>query len=202
MERANQLGYQAAFGAAYPKDEDPFSPRNYGRALEAYQSTLVTPAPFDRFLSGDDAALSARQKTGLRHFIANGCAGCHGGPLLGGTMFQKFGVMKEYWMETGSAKRDAGRFAATKKEEDRYVFRVPMLRNVAKTSPYFHDGSIDGLDRAIRIMASVQLGRALDDATVASIADFLQSLTGDVPGHYSPPAELQATHGPSASAAR
>jgi cytochrome c peroxidase len=202
MERANELGYQAAFRAAYPKDEDPFNPRNYGRALETYQSTLVTPAPFDRFLSGDDAALSARQKTGLRNFIASGCAGCHGGALLGGTMFQKFGLVKEYWTETGSAKPDAGRFAATKKEEDRYVFRVPMLRNIAKTAPYFHDGSVDSLDRAIRIMASVQLGRTLDDATVGSIVEFLQSLTGDVPAHYSPPAGLQAANGPSASAAR
>jgi cytochrome c peroxidase len=149
----------------------------------------VTPAPFDRFLAGDDSALSDRQKAGLRTFIANGCAGCHNGTLLGGTALQRFGVVKQYWSETGSEKVDVGRFAITKKEEDRYVFRVPMLRNIAKTAPYFHDGSIDPLDRAVRIMASVQLGRMLDDATVATIVAFLESLTGDVPEHYAPPGQ-------------
>jgi cytochrome c peroxidase len=120
-------------------------------------------------------------------FIATGCAGCHDGPLLGGGTFQRFGVVKDYWTETGSKKIDVGRFAATRKEEDRYVFRVPMLRNVAKTAPYFHDGSVDRLDRAVRVMGSVQLGRALDDATVNSIVAFLGSLTGEVPANYAPP---------------
>ena len=151
------------------------------------RTPCVTPAPFDRFLGGDDAALSAGQKTGLRAFIANGCAGCHNGPLLGGTMTQRFGLVKDYWLETGSAKVDVGRFAITKKEEDKYVFRVPMLRNVAKTAPYFHDGSVEQLDRAVRIMASVQLGRTLDDANVQAIVAFLNSLTGEVPAHFAPP---------------
>ena len=126
--------------------------------------------------------------------MANGCAGCHSGPLLGGSLMQRFGVVKEYWQETGSEKVDTGRFAATKKEEDRYVFRVAMLRNIAKTAPYFHDGSVDRLDRAVRIMASVQLGRTLDDATVSSIVAFLESLTGEVPSHYAPPG---SNHSPS-----
>jgi cytochrome c peroxidase len=123
----------------------------------------------------------------LKTFISTGCAGCHNGANLGGTRFQKFGLTKEYWLETGSEKPDAGRFAITKKEEDRYVFRVAMLRNVAKTAPYFHDGSVDRLDRAVRIMAAVQLGRTLDDATVDSIVSFLETLTGDVPSNYAPP---------------
>jgi cytochrome c peroxidase len=182
-----KLAYGPAFRAAYPQDAEPLSARNYGRALEAYEATLVTPAPFDRFLGGDDRALSGRQQAGLRAFIANGCAGCHNGPLLGGEAFQRFGVVKDYWAETGSKKIDVGRFAATKKEDDRYVFRVPMLRNVAKTAPYFHDGSVDRLDRAVRVMAAVQLGRRLDDATVKSIVAFLESLTGQVPAHYAPP---------------
>jgi cytochrome c peroxidase len=189
VERLGELDYLPAFRAAYPQDTDPLSARNYGRALAAYQASLVTPAPFDRFLAGDDSALSDRQKAGLRTFIANGCAGCHNGTLLGGTALQRFGVVKQYWSETGSEKVDVGRFAITKKEEDRYVFRVPMLRNIAKTAPYFHDGSIDPLDRAVRIMASVQLGRMLDDATVATIVAFLESLTGDVPEHYAPPGQ-------------
>lgn len=182
-----KLEYLAAFRAAYPQDADPLSARNYGRALEAYEATLVTPAPFDRFLGGDDGALSDAQKAGLKAFIATGCAGCHNGPLLGGRTYQRFGLVKDYWTETGSKKVDVGRFATTKKDEDRYVFRVPMLRNVAKTPPYFHDGSVERLDRAVRIMGLVQLGRTLDDATVASIVAFLESLTGDVPANYAPP---------------
>jgi cytochrome c peroxidase len=182
-----KLGYTPAFRAAFPQDPEPLSARNYGRAIEAYEATLATPAPFDRYLAGDDRALDDAQKAGLRAFIATGCAGCHNGKLLGGAMYQKFGVVKDYWTETGSKKPDAGRFAVTKKEEDRYVFRVPMLRNVAKTAPYFHDGSVETLDRAVRVMASVQLGKTLDDAAAASLVAFLGSLTGEVPAHYAPP---------------
>ena len=187
LEAIRKLDYLAAFRQAYPQEADPMTTKNYGRAVAAYQATLVTPAPFDRFLGGDDAALSAAQKGGLRAFMANGCGGCHSGALLGGTMNQRFGLVKDYWPETGSAKVDLGRFAATKKEEDKYVFRVPMLRNVAKTAPYFHDGSVAELGRAVRIMAAVQLGRTLDDATTASIVAFLESLTGEVPTNYAPP---------------
>jgi cytochrome c peroxidase len=189
LERLAQLDYLAAFRAAFPQDAEPLSARNYGHALEAYQATLTTPAPFDRFLAGEDAALTGQQKAGLRAFVASGCAGCHSGPLLGGAMLRRFGVVRDYWLETGSEKIDLGRYAMTKKEDDRYVFRVPMLRNVSKTAPYFHDGSVDRLDRAVRIMATVQLGRTLDDATVADIVAFLESLTGEVPSHYAPPGQ-------------
>jgi cytochrome c peroxidase len=187
IERLTQLEYLSAFGAAYPQDAEPLSARNYGRALAAYQATLTTPAPFDRFLAGDDRALNERQKAGLRVFVATGCAGCHNGINFGGATLQKFGLVKDYWLETGSEKVDQGRFATTKKEEDRYVFRVPMLRNVAKTAPYFHDGAVERLDRAVRVMASVQLGRTLDEAVVADIVAFLESLTGEVPANYAPP---------------
>jgi cytochrome c peroxidase len=189
LAKLNELDYPPKFRAVYLQDAQPVSLANYARALETYQATLTTPAPFDRFLAGDDAALSARQKSGLRTFIATGCGGCHNGAKLGGTMFQRFGQVKDYWLETGSEKPDQGRFAITKKEEDRFMFRVPMLRNVAKTAPYFHDGSVERLDRAVRIMASVQLGRTLDDAAVADIVAFLESLTGDVPANYAPPGQ-------------
>ena len=189
VERLKELQFLAAFRNAYPDDAEPLTPGNYARALAAYQATLATPAAFDRFLAGDDSALNERQKTGLRAFMSTGCAGCHNGPRFGGTAFQRFGLVKEYWLETGSEKIDHGRYAVTKKEEDRYVFRVPMLRNVAKTAPYFHDGSVENLDRAVRIMGSVQLGRALDDATVTAIVAFLESLTGDIPPHYAPPGQ-------------
>jgi cytochrome c peroxidase len=187
IAKLSELEYLMRFRAAYPEDAEPLSPANYARALASYQATLTTPAPFDRFLGGDDGALTERQKAGLKTFVSTGCAGCHSGVNLGGTMLQKFGLTRDYWLETGSDKPDVGRFAVTRKEEDRYVFRVPMLRNVAKTAPYFHDGSVERLDTAVRIMAKVQLGRTLDDAAVTSIVSFLESLTGEVPSNYAPP---------------
>ena len=182
-----ELDYAAKFRAAYPDDVQPLNAANYGRAIAAYEATLATPATFDRFLAGDDQALSDRQKTGLRTFIASGCAGCHNGANFGGAMLQKFGVTKDYWLETKSEKPDVGRFAATKNEQDRHVFRVPMLRNVARTAPYFHDGSVERLDQAVRIMASLQLGRTLDETAVADLVAFLGALTGAVPANYAPP---------------
>ena len=187
LEKLREHGYADAFKTAYPAEADAFTTANYGKALHAYQATLVTPAPFDRYLAGDRKALDQRQVAGLRAFIATGCAACHNGALLGGTQFMKFGVVKDYWSETGSKKPDLGRVALTKNEADKYVFRVPMLRNVAKTAPYFHDGSVETLEGAIGVMASVQLGRTLDAKSTAEIAAFLESLTGPVPAHYAPP---------------
>ena len=187
VRKLAELEYGARFKAAYPQDAEPLNARNYGLALQAYQATLLTPAPFDRFLAGDDRALTAQQKQGLRDFVATGCAGCHSGPLLGGATHMKFGLVRDYWLETGVEKPDVGRYGVTKKDEDKYVFRVPMLRNIAKTPPYFHDGSVETLDRAVRVMGTTQLGRKLDDATVASIVSFLESLTGEVPLHYAAP---------------
>jgi cytochrome c peroxidase len=187
IDRLLALGYQGAFRAAFPEEAQPVSAANYARALETYQATLVTPAPFDRYLGGDDLALTVQQKTGLQQFIASGCAGCHNGPLLGGTTVQKFGLARDYWTETGSAQVDTGLYAVTQKEEDRYRFRVPMLRNVASTAPYFHDGSVERLERAVQVMAATQLGRAMDAASAADIAAFLESLTGAPPANFAPP---------------
>lgn len=181
-----RLGYRDAFAQAFGSSE-PLSPANYSKALAAYQKTLRTPAPFDAFLAGDDQALGAQQRAGLQKFIATGCAGCHGGALLGGQQVQKFGLVRDYWLATGSNPPDQGRFNSTKKEEDRYHFRVPMLRNVAKTAPYFHDGSVASLDAAVRVMADVQLGRQLPEADVRDIVAFLESLTGAMPAHYAAP---------------
>jgi len=189
IARVNELKYESAFHAAYPQDEKPVSAANYGRAIAAYEATLITPAPFDRFLAGDDGALNAAQQAGLRTFMATGCGGCHNGSLLGGRTFQKFGVFKDYWLETGSDKHDVGREAFTKKAEDRFVFRVAMLRNIAKTAPYFHDGSVDKLEQAVRVMGAVQLGKNLDEASVESIVAFLGSLTGEVPDSYAAPGQ-------------
>jgi cytochrome c peroxidase len=188
VKRLHELGYEKQFRAAFPEDAQPVSPANYARALEAYQATLTTPAPFDRFLAGDAGALAPRELAGLRKFIAAGCAGCHAGPLLGGASVQKFGLARDYWTQTGSKSIDPGLFAVTKKEEDRFRFRVPMLRNVAKTAPYFHDGSVERLERAVQVMAATQLGQDMDEATAADIAAFLGALTGEQPAHFAPPA--------------
>jgi cytochrome c peroxidase len=187
-----QHGYAALFEAAYGNTPDAVSPANYGRALQAYQRTLRTPAPFDRFLAGEPRALDALQLQGLQRFVANGCAGCHSGPLLGGNSLQKFGVVKDYWLATGSVRIDEGRFNATRVEADRYVYRVPMLRNIAQTAPYFHDASVPTLERAVRVMAEVQLGRELPDGDVKAIVAFLGSLTGAMPPHYAPPDQWPA----------
>jgi cytochrome c peroxidase len=188
VDKLAALGYQGAFRAAFPQDAQPISAANYAKALESYQASLVTPAPFDRWLAGAEQAMTARQKAGLQKFIAAGCGACHGGPLFGGTSVQKFGLARDYWTETGSQSVDTGLFAVTKKEEDKYRFRVPMLRNVARTSPYFHDGSVASLERAVQVMAATQLGQTMDGATAADIAAFLDALTGERPSHFSAPA--------------
>lgn len=183
----HKLGYGGAFSKAFAAEADPVTPANYARALAVYQRSLRTPAPFDAFLRGADDALSAQQRVGLQKFVETGCVGCHNGPLLGGNSMQKFGLVKDYWLATGSNPPDLGRYTVTKKEEDRYMFRVPMLRNISKTAPYFHDGSVATLEGAVRVMAEVQLGRRLNDADVADIVAFLGSLTGSLPAHYAAP---------------
>lgn len=180
-------GYTPRFEAVFAARPPALSAANYGRALAAYQASLGTPAAFDRFLAGDDAALDARQQAGLRRFIEIGCANCHNGALLGGNSLQRFGIVKDYWAATGSTSIDTGRFGATKKDEDRYVFRVAMLRNIARTAPYFHDGSVERLPDAVRVMADVQLGRTLGDDELAALVAFLEALTGEVPPNYAPP---------------
>jgi cytochrome c peroxidase len=183
-----KFGYDKRFQTAFSETAEPTSPANYGKAIEAYETTLVTPAPFDRFLAGDDDALSAKAKSGLALFITTGCADCHNGPLLGGGSLEKFGVTKDYWKATKSEKQDAGRFDVTQDEEDRFRFRVSMLRNIAETAPYFHDGSVATLPDAVRVMADVQLGSELTSEEVAEIVEFLESLTGVTPRNYSAPA--------------
>jgi cytochrome c peroxidase len=181
------LGYSDLFKAAYPAQPEPLSTANYANAIQAYEKILRTPAAFDRFVAGDAKALSTQQIEGMNKFVAFGCVGCHSGPLLGGTTFQKFGLTKDYWLATGSANPDTGRFSITKKEEDKYVFRTAMLRNISKTAPYFHDGSVAKIEDAISIMAELQLGRKIDAKDTADIAAFFESLTGDVPAHYAAP---------------
>ena len=177
-------GYADLFRKEFPGDPDPVTPDNWAKAIGAFQRTLVTPSRFDAFLAGDTRALSPEERTGLRKFIDTGCIACHNGADVGGGIFQKFGVVEDYWTATGSQQPDKGRFDVTHDPQDTYVFKVPSLRNVAMTPPYFHDGSVRSLPEAVRIMAKVQLGRALSDQDTADIVAFLGSLTGKLPQRF------------------
>jgi cytochrome c peroxidase len=174
-------GYAPLFKAAFPNEPQPMTLRNIAKSVGAYERTLVTPSPFDFYLAGDQQALPPAAKTGLEKFINTGCAACHNGVGVGGGMYQKFGVVEDYWKATGSDPIDQGRFDVTKDLDDLYVFRVASLRNVAMTPPYFHDGSVATLPDAVKVMARVQLGVSLNDADIGDIVVFLQSLTGELP---------------------
>jgi cytochrome c peroxidase len=151
-------GYTEMFAHAFPGEQDPVTPENWGKAIGAYERTLVTPSRFDEYLAGDVQALSPSERTGLRKLIDTGCIACHNGADVGGGMFQKFGVFEDYWKETGIKEVDKGRFDVTHDPNDMYVFKVPSLRNVAMTPPYFHDGSVRSLREAVRIMAKGAVG--------------------------------------------
>lgn len=185
-----QNGYEPLFRELWPQAGSPVDPTNYARALQAYQATLVTPAPFDRFLKGDLQALDERQRAGLQAFLDRGCSDCHDGRLLGGNTLRRFGIRQPYWEATGSAQRDEGLFETTRIDADRHKFRVPMLRNIARTGPYFHDGSVAKLQDAVQVMAQVQGGARLPDAEAQSVAAFLETLTGDVPSNFGPPSSF------------
>ena len=154
---------------------------NISRALAAFERTLLTPSRFDAYLNGDQSALSAKEQEGLRTFIELGCSSCHNGYAVGGYSFRKFGLQGNYWEHTNSESIDEGRFAATGDEADKYVFKVAALRNVAKTDPYFHDGSVDQLGEAVQIMTKMQIGVDLTADQTGSLVAFLESLTGEIP---------------------
>jgi len=174
-------GYLDLFKKAFPKDNDPITVDNFSKAVGAFERTLVTPSRFDIFLRGDQTALTAPQKRGLKTFMETGCIMCHPGAYVGGQSYQKFGLFESYWQVTKSKDVDEGRYVVTKNESDKYVFKVPTLRNVEMTSPYFHDGSVDRLHDALWIMGKIQLGRDLTRSQVEEIASFLRSLTGSIP---------------------
>ncbi len=184
-------GYRAQFEKAFPGEAEPATADNWGKAIGAFERTLLTPAAFDRYLEGDSEAMGKQAKHGLDKFIAVGCVACHNGVTVGGQMYQKFGVTADYWTLTGSKEmealkgRDRGRFHDTKNEADAFMFKVPQLRNVTRTPPYFHDGTVADLKEAVRIMGKLQLGRDLDAADIDDIVAFLDALTGEVPANFS-----------------
>ncbi len=167
--------YVDAFKKAYPEDKK-ITLALVGRAIAAFERTLATPARWDRFLGGDEGALTDAEKKGFETFVATGCTTCHSGALVGGQMYQKLGLQKPWASET-----DLGRHKVTNADADKMVFKVPSLRNIEKTAPYFHDGSVATLEDAVAKMASHQLGKELSGEEVRSIVAWLKTLTGPLP---------------------
>ena len=164
--------YPTLFQQAFPSDKNPITYNNIAKAIASFERTLRTRDRLDDFINGDLKALSQEEKKGLRVFINSGCTACHNGSLLGARLYQKMGVMQPY-----SNTVDVGRFKVTKNEADKYVFKVPSLRNIANTAPYFHDGAATTLEEAIQTMSTLQLGATLGESQVKSIVTFLQSLS-------------------------
>jgi cytochrome c peroxidase len=178
-------GYVTGFRAAFPDEPSPVSFDNVGRAIGAFERQLVTPSRWDHFLAGNRRALTALEVEGLRLFNDLGCGTCHTGRLLGGSTFQKAGAVVPWPDQT-----DQGRFEVTGLASDRMLFKVPSLRNVARTAPYFHDGSVRTLEEAVTLMARHQTGDELSAKDVAAIVAWLGSLTGELPAGYIAPPQL------------
>lgn len=172
--------YAEQFKKAFPETKgEPVTMDNLAKAIGAFERKLVTPSRWDKFLGGDRNALTAAEKRGFKKFTETGCNTCHAGPYVGGAMYQKLGLVKP-WEKLD----DLGRYEVTKQDVDKMMFKVPSLRNVEKTAPYFHDGSTATLEQAVKEMAEHQLGKNLSDADVASIVAFLKSMTGEIPKDY------------------
>lgn len=177
--------YVAAFKKAFPDDKKPVTFDNMATAIGTFERGLLTPSRWDKYLKGDTAALTAQEQAGLGEFSAAGCGTCHAGALLGGNLYQRIGMLKPY-PDTS----DPGRYDVTKIESDKMVFKVPSLRNVAKTAPYFHNGKVATLDQAVTQMADYQLDKQLTPAQASSIVTFLNALTGDLPAQLIQKPEL------------
>ena len=172
--------YVQRFEAAFGQGEDSVSFDNMARALESFQATLITPAPFDAFLNGDDLALNAIEKAGLEVFLDKGCASCHNGVNVGGSGFHVFGVFEKP-SEDILPVADTGRYAVTGDEADKYAFRTSTLRNITLTAPYFHSGKVWDLKDAVHIMSTTMLGQTLSETEADQIVAFLGSLEGVLP---------------------
>jgi len=189
--------YIAWFKAAFPGEADAVTFDNFAKAIEAFEATLITPAPFDAWLNGNEEALTTEEKQGLALFMDKGCSSCHAGINVGGQGYFPFGVVEKPGADV-LPQNDKGRFAVTNTADDSYVFRAAPLRNVALTAPYFHSGKVWNLKQAVAVMGTAQLGQELNDEEVNLIVAFLNSLTGRVPEVNVPvlPAETDATPRP------
>ncbi|MCF6207736.1 MAG: c-type cytochrome, partial [Sulfurovum sp.] len=165
--------YVRIFSEIYP---DGITEKNIANAIAEYEKELITPnAPFDYYLRGDKNAISERAKKGYALFKYKGCIICHNGVNVGGNLFNWFGIY------TDANSTNLGRYNVTKREEDKYVFKVPSLRNVALTAPYMHDGRFKTLREAVKFMSQAQLGRFMTEDELDAIVAFLESLTGELP---------------------
>ncbi|MEH6444277.1 MAG: cytochrome-c peroxidase [Oceanospirillaceae bacterium] len=165
--------YVKAFALIY---EDVINKKSVKDAIATFERSLITPnSRFDQYLRGDTNALTAQEEEGYQLFSSLGCISCHQGINIGGNLFQKIGLFKDY---KSNADVDLGRFGVTGDENDRHVFKVPSLRNVAQTAPYFHDGTVKTLEDAIKLMADYQLGREISAAETTKISAFLKTLSG------------------------
>jgi len=173
--------YKEMFAASFPDDADPINYKNLTYAIGAFERTLLTPSKFDNYLTGDTLALNDAEIQGLKTFMDVGCTTCHSGALLGGNMYMKFGLSTNYWDLTKSTAIDSGKYAVTNNEGDMFVFKVPSLRNIEKTGPYFHDGSVADIKDAIQIMGKTELNKELTTEQVDEINTFLSTLTGEIP---------------------
>ncbi|WP_434636972.1 cytochrome-c peroxidase [Sulfurimonas sp. NW7] len=170
--------YKKLFDAIY---NDGITKNNITDAIAEYEKTLITPnSRFDRYLRGDKSALTQKEKEGYELFKSKGCVSCHHGENIGGNLYNKFGIFNE------SNSEWLGRYNITHKERDKYFFKVPSLRNIVRTAPYFHDGRTYDLKKAVEIMSQYQLGRHITKEEIAKITAFLQSLNGELPKNIEP----------------
>lgn len=202
MDRVRAIpGYKPYFVKAFGGD-NPLTVDNAAKAVAAFERTMITPnSPYDRFVKGDKSALSEQQQRGMQLFADTGCVSCHSGPAFNGPamqagtgFFMKFPTFADNeYVKKYELTRDKGRFDVTHDKADMHLFKVPTLRNVALTAPYFHNGSVKTLDEAVRVMAKTQLNKDLDDAQVGDLVAFLDGLTGEFPQQALP--RLPATPG-------
>lgn len=172
--------YPPLFAAAFPGVNDPITYENVRLAIADFERQLLTPSRFDDYLANDIDALNEQEKRGLKTFMDEGCIACHSGPLLGGTMLQKFPLFGEYKDYIPEGKVDYGKFEETKVETDKFMYFVPLLRNVEKTAPYLHDGSYSDLGATMRMMAKAELNKDLTDDQISDMVAFMGTLTGEV----------------------
>lgn len=189
VARLNAIeGYKDAFAKAFGTDST-ITKDNATKAIAAYERTLITPnSPYDRYAGGETSALTEQQVRGMNKAVELGCTGCHSGPAFNGAgTFQRFPVTDNaYFAAQYHFKKDKGLAEVTKKAEDEHMWKVPTLRNIALTAPYFHNGSVKTLDKAVQVMGKVQLGKDLSKEEIADIVAFLNSLTGEFPKQKMP----------------
>ena len=202
MNRVRDIpGYRPYFDKAFP-GKDSMTVANAAKAVAAYERTLITPnSAYDRYVKGDNKAMDEQQVRGMNAFASTGCTSCHSGPAFVGPssepgtgFFMKFPTFADSdYVKKYDLMADTGRFSVTTNVADKHVWKVPTLRNIALTAPYFHNGAVKALDEAVKVMAKTQLNRDLTDAEAADIVAFLNALSGPFPQQTMP--QLPPTHG-------